>query len=159
MQIVPSRCWIISSARESTDDENKIPSVLAVLRLIANSYFRRCLQRTIGRFLALEDTINIAGGLAIKVDRIGAVTDYATVSNEETERVSIPCCQRNAQVAIVNGSGDAPQTRPEFDSCVNSVTVCSISLAVHHPAERCYYRWAPAGVPYTSDLHQIDPTQ
>ena len=47
------------------------PSALAVLRLIDQLVFGRCLHRQVGRLLALEDAVDIAGRAPVLVDRSG----------------------------------------------------------------------------------------
>ena len=55
---------ITSSARASSDGGTSRPSALAVLRLITSSNFVGCLHRQIGRLLAFEDAVDIAGRTA-----------------------------------------------------------------------------------------------
>ena len=52
---------ITSSARASSDGGISRPSALAVLRLITSSNLVGCLHRKVGRLLALEDAIDVAG--------------------------------------------------------------------------------------------------
>jgi hypothetical protein len=65
----PVHYSITSSARASTGAGISRPSALAVFRLITSSYGRH-LHGQIGRFLALEDAIDIAGRAAVLVGEI-----------------------------------------------------------------------------------------
>src|SRR6516225_4571176 len=47
----------------------------------------RRLHRKVGGLLALENAIDVAGSLPVWLDRVGPVTNQATVSHEETERI------------------------------------------------------------------------
>jgi hypothetical protein len=46
------------------------PSAFAVLRLIGSLVLGRCLYRQVGRLLALEDAIDVSGGLPVLVKQI-----------------------------------------------------------------------------------------
>ena len=52
-------------------------SALAVLRLITSSKLGRRLHRQVGRLLALENAIDIAGRASVLVDRIRPIGDQA----------------------------------------------------------------------------------
>jgi hypothetical protein len=73
---------------------------LAVLRLIA--VLGRRLHRKVGRLLALEDAIDIAGRLPVLVDLIRAVGDQAASGHIIIVRVD--CGQRIAKIAKPTGS-------------------------------------------------------
>ena len=60
---------ITSSARASSVGGTSRPSAFAVLRLITSSYLVGALHRQVGRLLALEDAVDVAGGAAVLVDR------------------------------------------------------------------------------------------
>ena len=62
---------ITSSARASSVGGTSRPSALAVLRLMTSSNLVGCLHRQVGRLLALEDAIDIAGRAPELVDRSG----------------------------------------------------------------------------------------
>ena len=64
---------ITSSARASTVGGTSRPSAFAVLRLMTSLVLGRRLHRQIGRLLALEDAIDVAGSLTILFDQIGPV--------------------------------------------------------------------------------------
>ena len=53
------------------------PSALAVLRLIDQLVLGRRLHRQVGRLLALEDAVDVAGRAAVLADQIGPVGDQA----------------------------------------------------------------------------------
>ena len=59
---------ITSSARASSDGGTVRPSALAVLRLIDQLVLGRRLHRQVGRLLALEDAIDVAGRAPVLVD-------------------------------------------------------------------------------------------
>ena len=62
---------ITSSARASRVGGTSRPSALAVLRLITSSYLVGCLHRQVGRLLALEDAIDVAGRAPVQLDQAG----------------------------------------------------------------------------------------
>ena len=47
--------------------------------------FGRCLHRKVGRLLALEDAVDVAGRAPVLVDDIGPVGDQAAGGDEEAE--------------------------------------------------------------------------
>ena len=77
---------ITSSARASSVGGTSRPSALAVLRLIDQLVLGRRLHRQVGRFLALEDTIYVAGRASILVDKIRPVRDQAAAGDELATR-------------------------------------------------------------------------
>ena len=82
---------------------------MAVLRLITSSILRRRLHRQVGRLLALEDAIDIAGRAPMQVDRIGPVGDKTSICDETALKVDrwqlVPVCERNDQIAISQREG------------------------------------------------------
>ena len=58
------------------------PSALAVLRLIDQLVLGRRLHRQVGRLLALEDAVDVAGRAPVLVDRIRPVGDQAAAGDE-----------------------------------------------------------------------------
>ena len=75
---------ITSSARASSVGGTVRPSALAVLRLIDQLVLGRRLHRQVGRLLALEDAIDVAGRAPELVDQIGPIGDQAAVGDEES---------------------------------------------------------------------------
>src|SRR4030095_14478079 len=73
---------ITSSARASNVGGTSMPSALAVLRLIASSYLGGACTARSGSLLALEDTIDVAGCAAVRVDRTRSVGGQA-IGDEE----------------------------------------------------------------------------
>ena len=55
---------------------------MAVLRLITSLVLGRRLHRQVGRLLALEDAIDIAGRAPVLVDEIGPIGDQAAAVDE-----------------------------------------------------------------------------
>ena len=84
--IAPACGWrtysITSSARASSVGGTSRPSALAVLRLITSSNLVGCLHRQVGRLLALEDTVDVAGGATELVDIVSPVGDQAADDDE-----------------------------------------------------------------------------
>ena len=78
------------------------PSALAVLRLMHQLVLGRRLHRQVGRLLALEDAIDVAGRAAVLVDRIRPVGDQAAGGDEEAKGVDrgqfVPGRQRDDQI-------------------------------------------------------------
>ena len=74
---------ITSSARASTIGGTSRPSALAVLRLITRLVLGRRLHRQVGRLLALEDAIDVAGRAPVLVDQIRPIGDQAAGGDEE----------------------------------------------------------------------------
>ena len=96
---------ITSSARASSESAAlSRPSALAVLRLIDQLVLGRRLHRQVGRLLALEDAIDIAGRAPVLVDQIRSVGDQAAAGDEEAVGVdrgqSVPGRQRDDQIAM-----------------------------------------------------------
>ena len=65
-----------------------MPSALAVLRLITNSYLVERLYRQVGRFLALEDAIDVAGTLSELSDNVSPIGDQATATAIEAAGIN-----------------------------------------------------------------------
>ena len=77
---------ITSSARASTDGGTVRPSALAVLRLITSLVLGRRLHRQVGRLLAFEDAVDVAGRSPELVDPIGPIGDQAASGDEASVR-------------------------------------------------------------------------
>ena len=77
---------ITSSARASSVGGTSRPSALAVLRLIDQLVLGRRLHRQVGRLLALEDAIDVAGRAPVLVDRIRPIGDQAAGGDEDSGR-------------------------------------------------------------------------
>ena len=92
---------ITSSARASSDGGTSRPSALAVLRLMTSSILGRRLHRQVGRLLALEDAIDVAGRAPVLVDAFRPIGDQAAVGDEEAvgdrPRATVPGRQRDDQ--------------------------------------------------------------
>src|SRR5262245_49678522 len=73
-----------SSARTSTDGGTSMPSALAVLRLITNSYLVGFWHRQVGRLLALEDAVDIACRAAVEAGHIHPVGHQAAGGDKMT---------------------------------------------------------------------------
>ena len=77
---------------------------MAVLRLIDQLVLGRRLHRHVGRLLALEDAIDIAGRAPVLVDQIGSVGDQPAGGNNEASEVDggqlVPSRQCDDQVAM-----------------------------------------------------------
>ena len=98
------RCHsITSSARASSVGGTSRPSAFAVLRLITELVLRRRLYRQVGRFLALEDAINVAGREPVLVGDIRPVGRQTAASDVKGEWVdcgqSVSGRERNDQFA------------------------------------------------------------
>ena len=95
---------ITSSARASSVGGTSRPSALAVLRLIDQLVLGRRLHRQVGRLLALEDAIDVAGRAPVLVDQIRPVGDQAAAGDEEAVGVDrgqlVPGRQRDDQIAM-----------------------------------------------------------
>src|SRR5262249_25451717 len=61
----------------------------------------RCLHRKVGRFLALEDAIDVAGGATVLVYFVRSVGDKATIGHEKADGVdggqAVPSRRRGEQ--------------------------------------------------------------
>ena len=95
---------ITSSALASRVGGTSTPSAFAVLRLIGKLVFGRRLHGKVGRLLALEDTIDVAGRASVRVDRIGPVGHQAAVGDEQAiginRRQVVPRRQRDDQLSM-----------------------------------------------------------
>ena len=78
---------ITSSARASSVGGTSRPSALAVLRLIDQLVLGRRLHRQVGRLLALEDAIDVAGRAPVLVDQVGPIGDQAAGCDEVAEGI------------------------------------------------------------------------
>jgi hypothetical protein len=86
----------------------------------------RRLHRQLGRLLALEDAVDVAGGVPVLVKQIGPIRNQAAAIDHGSPEVncgqSMPCRERRNQLAM------PPVTiRPLFGARANSVTARSIS--------------------------------
>ena len=97
---------ITSSARASTVAGTSRPSALAVLRLIDQLVPGRRLHRQVGRLLALEDAIDVAGRAPVLVDEISPIGDQAAAGDEVASVVDrgqlVPGRQRDDQLAMTH---------------------------------------------------------
>ena len=79
---------------------------MAVLRLMTSSNLVGALHRQVGRLLALEDAIDVAGRASVLVDQIGAVGDQAATGDVEAEGVdrgqAVPDRKRRDQIAMTD---------------------------------------------------------
>ena len=75
---------ITSSARASSVGGTSRPSALAVFRLMTSLVLGRRLHRQVGRLLALEDAIDVAGRAAILINRMHPIGNQAAGNDEET---------------------------------------------------------------------------
>ena len=95
--------------------------------------FGRLLDRQVGRLLALEDAIDVAGRAPKLVDQIRPVGHQAAavdeVAIEVDRRQSVPGRKRDDQVAMNALSGVTVTIRPPFGSRAKAATARSISLA------------------------------
>ena len=77
---------------------------MAVLRLITSLVLGRRLHRQVGRLLALEDAVDVAGGAPVLVDEIGPIGDQAAGGDEGAFVVDrgqlVPGRQRDDQIAM-----------------------------------------------------------
>src|SRR6516225_217919 len=66
--------------------------------------FCRSLYWKVGRFLAPENAIDVAGRTPVGVDRIGAIGDQSAAHNVLAQREdrgqTVPCCQSDDQVTL-----------------------------------------------------------
>ncbi len=125
---------ITSSARASSDGGTSRPSALAVLRLSTSLVLGRRLHRQVGRLLALEDAVDVAGRAPVLVDVIRPIGDQAAGGDEGAFEVDrgqlVPGRQRDDQIAM-----NAPPTRsavtirPPFGERAKAATARSISPA------------------------------
>ncbi len=80
------------------------PSALAVLRLITSLVLGRRLHRQVGRLLALEDAVDVAGRAPVLVDEIRPIGDQAAGGDEDAFEVDrrqlVPGRQRDDQIAM-----------------------------------------------------------
>ena len=128
---------ITSSARASSVGGTSRPSALAVLRLIDQLVLGRRLHRQVGRLLALEDAVDVAGRAPVLVDQIRPVGDQATGGDEVAAGVDrgqpVPGRQRDDQIAM-NASPTRSPSRSGRHSPerANAVTARSISRGIAH---------------------------
>ena len=78
---------ITSSASASSVGGTVRPSALAVLRLITNSNLVGCMDRQVGRLLALENAAGIDAGLAVRFGKAGSVAHQAAGHGELAPKV------------------------------------------------------------------------
>ena len=107
---------------------------MAVLRLITSLVLGRRLHRQVGRLLALEDAIDVAGGAPVLVDRIRPIGDQAAGGDEEAFEVDrgqlVPGRQRDDQIAMnASPTALAVTIRPPFGERAKAATARSISPA------------------------------
>ena len=95
--------------------------------------FGRRLHRQIGGILALENSIDIAGGAPELVDEIGPIGDQAAAGDVEAgvedRRQPVPERQRDDQLAMDRRRRAPVTIRPPLGSCANAVMSRSISPA------------------------------
>ena len=95
---------ITSSARASTIGGTVKAECLRGLEVDDQLVLVRQLHRQIGWLLALEDAVDIAGGLPELVDDVGPVANQPANTDETTEEVNrgqfVPCCQCNDQFVM-----------------------------------------------------------
>src|SRR5262249_57446570 len=95
---------ITSSASASSVGGTSRPSAFAVLRSIVSSYLVGCLYRQVGRLLALEDAVDVSGGVPVLVKQIGPIRNQAAAidhgSPEVNCRQSMPCREPRNQLAM-----------------------------------------------------------
>jgi hypothetical protein len=121
------------AARASSVAEKSRPIALAVLRLSTNS---NCwlLYGKVGRFLALEDAVNVRSRALMQVDCIGPVGDETSIlrRNRVESRPSAACAGA-ASVMIslrcCNEYALAVRIMPLLGERANAVIACSISPA------------------------------
>ena len=81
---------------------------MAVLRLMTSSNLVGCLHRQVGRLLALEDAIDVAGCAPVLVGDVRSVGDQAAAPDEERDRIdrgqSVPSRERDDQLAMHRSS-------------------------------------------------------
>ena len=87
----------------------------------------------IGRLLAFEDAVDVAGRAPVLVDPISPIGNQAAGGDEGTLEVDrrqlVPCRQRDDQIAMKRG-GPLPVTiRPPFEARAKTATARSISTA------------------------------
>jgi hypothetical protein len=119
-----------SSARASSMGGTSSPSARAVLRLY-QLVLGRVLHRQIGRLLALEDAIDVAGRSPVRRNVIRAVGDQTAAAGEVRGSVHggqmVAGRKRDDQIAMNNDDGDPTMIRPPFGTCANAMTARSIS--------------------------------
>ena len=95
---------ITSSARASSDRRHVEAERLGGLEVDHQLVFGRRLHRQVGRLLALEDAVDVAGRAPILVDDIGPVGDQAAGGDEVAVRIDrgqlVPGRQRDDQIAM-----------------------------------------------------------
>ena len=95
---------ITSSARASSDGGTVEPERLGGLEIDHQLVLGRRLHRQVGRLLALEDAIDVAGRAPVLVDEIRPVGDQAAGGDEEALAVDrgqfVPGRQRDDQIAM-----------------------------------------------------------
>ena len=124
---------ITSSARASSVGGTSRPSAFAVLRLITSLVLGRRLHRQVGRLLALEDAVDVAGRAPVLVDDIRPVGDQAAGGDEGAIAVDrgqlVPGRQRDDQIAMTLRRAPAVTIRPPFGERAKAATARSISPA------------------------------
>src|SRR5262249_38896147 len=92
----------------------------------------RRLHRQVGRLLALEDAIDIAGRTPALVDEIRSVGNQAARVGKATFVVDcrqlVPGCERDDQVAMKRRDGLPVTISPLFGPLANAAMPCSIPL-------------------------------
>ena len=96
---------ITSSARASTRRAARSrPSALAVLRLMIELVLGRRLHRQVGRLLALEDAVDVAGRAPVQIDQAGSIRHQAAGLDEEAIGINrgqpVPRRERDDQLAL-----------------------------------------------------------
>src|SRR6516164_7956703 len=92
----------------------------------------RHLHRQVGRFLAPEDTIDVAGSATQLIDSAGAVADQAAIFDEESERIDgrQPVARRKPDNQFAMNEGQA--ARQNNKSAVRGAAEignCTLDLA------------------------------
>ena len=116
---------------------------MAVLRLMTSSILGRRLHRQVGRLLALEDAVDVAGGAAVLVDPIRPIGDQAAGGDEGAVGVDggqlVPGRQRDDQIAMNRRCPPASRSvrhsasREGRDGALDFAGVAHVERAHLHP--------------------------
>ena len=126
---------ITSSARASSDGGHSETERLGGLKVDRQLELGRLLDRQVGRLLALEDAVHVAGRAAVLIARSGAIAHQASIGRRNSARRRWPAIGAAAASATIrsrwrfaNGRSPSRSGRP-CGSVANAARARSISAA------------------------------
>ena len=123
---------ITSSARASSDGRHVDAERRGGFQIDDELELGRGLHRQVGRFLAVQDAVDVGGRASVQVDQVGPIRHEATGLDEEAigvdRRQPMPGRERDDALTLDRGSGADTTIRPPSGPLANSDTMASVSL-------------------------------